>query len=195
MPPLFNPSSGGAASSVTTGGFLPAESNFIGWSFDPADTQAGAGVSAAGALQLVRVKIPASVTVTNIVLHVAAAGVTLTSGQNFAGLYSGAGVLLGAGAVTADQSTAWQSTGVKTMPLTVAQAATGPYVYVGWFANASGSTPSFARASSFSPGLINTGLTAPNLRFATADTGLTTALPGSIGAQTAATSAFWVGLI
>lgn len=193
MAPLFNPSSGGAATTVTTGGFLPPDSGLVGWTFDSCEVQSGTVMPTAGLLTFARIKIPASAAVTNILLHVASAGVTLTAGQCFASLHNGSGALLGAGAVTADQSTNWQSGGLKVMPLTVAQAATGPYVYVCWWFN--GTTgPSISRAVNSSSAILNAGLSAPNFRYGTADTGLTTTPPNNIGTQTGGSTAFWVGL-
>lgn len=147
----------------------------------------------AGLLQLARLHLPYGGSVTNVHLQVTTAGTSLTTGRNFAGLYTAAGVLV---ASTADMTSPWGTggTGEKVMAL-----AGGPYVcaagdyYVGWFANnSSGSNPSFLRQGS-TP-VVNGRLAAPNLRFATADTGLTTALPSTFGTQTAASNGWWAAL-
>lgn len=169
----------------------PGENGLAGWTFDPAVVQAGTIVPTAGRLELARVRASGSL-VTNILLAVTAAGVTLTAGRNLAGLFTDAGALLG---TSVDQSTAWQSTGLITCALTAPQAVTpGAYYRVGFFATGT-TLPTFARASvAVSGAALNPGQSAPTLRFSTADTGLTTALPGTIGAQTAAATAWWLAL-
>lgn len=188
--PLF-----GNPTIVNTGAYLPIDAGFVGWTFDSSDAQSATVMPTAGLLTFTRIKIPAAVSnVTNIVMHIATGGTTLTAGQCFAALYNGSGAIFGAGAITADQSTAWGSGGLKVMPLTVPQAVAGPYVYVGWFANTTGTMPSFTRALNSSTAITNAGLSAPTLRYGTADAGLTTAPPNNIGTQTGGATAWWVGL-
>lgn len=156
---------------------------------DPAlmqNSQAPAG--GAGVLQLVRLHLPVAATITNVCLWVSTGGSGLTSGQCFAGLYTTSGNLLSA---TADQSTAWTSTGLKSMALSSSQALTAGDYYVGFFANGT-TLPSFLRGVGSSAG--NLGLSAANARFATAATGNTTSMPPSAGTLTGASAAFWAGL-
>jgi len=177
---------------VLTSEGLSADHNMVGWTFNPAMIQGGTILPTAGLLHVVRVKITSTV-ITNIVMHVSTAGATLTANRNLAAIFNSAGALLGAGAVTADQSTAWSSTGLKTMPLSVAQAVSGSSVYVGFYANGT-TLPTFSRAGTALAGVSNVGLAAPNFKYATADTGLTTAMPANIGTQTAIATTWWVGL-
>lgn len=75
----------------------------------------------------------------------------------------------------------------------------GPYavdagdLYVGaWYNGTTG--PSIARNGTVNATLTNVGLSAPNLVAASADTGLTTAAPSSLAAQTAVVYEFWWAL-
>jgi hypothetical protein len=171
----------------------PVDHGAIGWTFDPADTQAGTILPTAGRVEVVRIRATAAL-VTNINLHVVTAGGTLTANQCLAALFTDAGVLLSA---TGNQATAWQSTGMKVCALSAAQAVTpGQWYRVGFYANGT-TLPTFARGSSVGAvgsDLINYGLSAPTLRFSTADTGRTTTMPGTLGSQTAAPIAWWAGL-
>ncbi len=164
-----------------------------GWTFDPAQIQGGTLLPTAGLLQVVRIRTLATV-VNNILIYVSIAGSGLTAGQCFAALYNDGGALLGGGAVTADQSTPWASTGLKTMALTVGQGVSQYAWYrVGLWYNGT-TAPTVGRAAVTTGAALNPGMTAPTLRFSTADSGLTTTPPANIGAQTVAGNAWWVGL-
>lgn len=171
----------------------PADHGSLGWSFDPADTQGGTILPTAGRVEVVRVRATGPL-VTNINLHVVTAGATLTANQCLAALYTDGGTLLSA---TGNQATAWQSTGMKVCALSAAQAVTpGQFYRVAFFANGT-TLPTFARGSAVGAvgsDLINYNQAAPTLRFSTADTGRTTTMPGTLGAQTAAPVAWWAGL-
>lgn len=171
----------------------PVDHGLNGWSFDPSAVQGGTILPTAGQLHTARVRAVGSA-VTAIQAYVTVAGATLTSGQCFAALFNDAGALLGAGAVTADQSTAWASTGLKDMALSVAQAVTpGAFYQVGFFFN--GTTgPTLARGSNIAAALINAGIGAAPFRYGTANTGLTTAMPSNITGAAAGGNAWWIGL-
>jgi hypothetical protein len=146
----------------------------------------------AGRLELVRLHLPVSTNVTNVCLGLGVVGSTLTSGQNFAGLWTAAGARVG---VTADQASNWGSgTGIKAMAL-----AGGPFScasgddYVGFWYNGTPS-PSWLRWSGAGGAFFNAGLSAPNFRVCSADTGLTTTGPATLGAQTSASISWWAGL-
>lgn len=145
----------------------------------------------AGRLEGARVRLPVAAPVTNIVLSCQTVGNTLTSGQCFAALWTPAGVLV---AQTADQAASWVSTGVKTMAL-----AGGPFslpagiYYAAWWYNGT-TSPAWLRGPSTGAPTLNLGVSAPNLFWFTADTGLTTTAPSTLGAQTTSASAWWVGL-
>ena len=162
---------------------------FLTWWADPAilgNSQTPA--SGGGALQLVRLHLPVAATVSNVVLYITGAPTGLTSGENFAGLYSSSGTLLSA---TADQTTNWATTGEKPIALVTPQSCAAGDYYVGWFANG-GTLPSFLRGVGNSAG--NVGLSASNARFATGATGLTTSMPSSAGTLTGSSAAFWAAL-
>ena len=169
----------------------PADNGYLTWSYDPIVVSTS-NAAVAGTLYVQRIHLPVAATITNVVLHIATAGVTLTANQNLALLYSAAGARL---ATSVDQSAAWASTGVKVCVLTAPYAAAAGDYYVAYFANASVSLPAFGRCAMTTGGApANAGLTAPNLRAAVADTGLTTAGPANMGAQTASGAPGWVAL-
>lgn len=181
------------ASPSLTGAPQPADQNLISWAFDPAVATGNTG-TASGVLSLVRVPVRDAATVTNVILGVATAGVGLTAAQNFAGLYSPAGTLVGQ---TADQTTAWGSTGMKTTALTAPAAVTPGMWWVGILTNAATSSPAFARAGAGAvTGISSIGLAATAARFGSYGT-TQTALPASLtlASITIATNGtFWAGL-
>jgi hypothetical protein len=180
-------------------GWAAVDHGLIGWNFPNYVGGASQILSLAGTLTVWKVPVDeaalaaAGGQITNVVLAVGSVGVTLTSGQNFAGLWLADGTLV---ALTADQSTPWVSAGVKVMAL-----AGGPYtpvggaqeVYVGaWF---NGSTsPGFVRAGSAPSGLANVGLsTSATFKYATANTGLTTA-GANLTTRSASNNMIWAAV-
>lgn len=171
-------------------GWSPVDQGLLAWTYDPAATQSTSVPSVAGRLEFYRLRLISPASVTNIVQYVNSPGSSLTSGQCFCALFGTTGTLI---AQTADQSTAWGSNGLKTMAL-----AGGPYslasgLYtVGFWYNGT-TSPGWVRGSAISSGVINAGMSSP-FRFGTADTGLTTTAPGTVGAQTAFSFAWWGAL-
>jgi len=184
-----------AAILAAKGASVATDHGLVGWSFDPAGVQAATILPTAGVTHVVRVRAM-SATVTNILMHFTVAGSGLTAGQCYATLHNDAGAILGAGAITADQAAAWASSGLKTMALTTPQGVTaGAFYRVRfWFNGTTG--PTVSRGVNSNTAITNVGLVAPNFRFATADTGVTTpgSAPGNIGTMTGAATAWWVGL-
>jgi hypothetical protein len=168
--------------------FAPADHGLLGWTFDPIIANANGSLAAAGTISTAQIHVPKAVSVTNVLLYVAEAGVLLTSGQCFAALFQ-AGALIG---VSADQASAWQSGGVKTMAL-----AGGPFalaagdIVIAWFANGT-TLPKFSRQAGIA--LVNVGLAAASSRFGTADTGRTTTMPSTLGTIAAASNSWWAGI-
>ena len=170
---------------------LPADRGLIAWTQPPYVLTGGSLLGVAGALHLRRLRRVPACSVTSIVTYVGGAGSALTSGQCFAALYTAAGELI---AQSVDQATAWASQGVKTMTL-----AGGPYTlpggdyYIGvWF---NGTTaPAIARSASYATAMTNVGLSAPNFEAATANTGVTTTAPASLGTQTTSMYEYWFAL-
>jgi len=167
------------------GQFLPADSSWLEWNYDPALIQAASG-AVSGTIQAIRINVRYAMSVTNVILYQHAAGITLTAAQNLAGLYTSAGVQVG---VTADQSGVWNS-GVqvfKTMALTGGPFLIQPGFY--WvLALAVGTTPPtwgkmVSSGFSNTTSNPNTGVTAA--RWATGATAQTT-LPASFTPSTLA---------
>jgi hypothetical protein len=134
--------------------------------------------------------LPVISTATNIIMSISTAGSSLTSGQNFIGLYSPSGTLLSG---TADQTTNWGSSGLKTMALSSQQTNLPPGIYtVAFYGN--GSTLPTLRVGTAGSSWPNAGLATVNSRFGIANTGLTTALPSTVGTITANEFAWWIAL-
>lgn len=179
-------------STVNDPTFTPADHGLITWTQDPATLGADVDTLTAGVLYLMKVKVVNRATVvTNIHVVVGTAGSGLTSNRNFVGLYDSSGTRL---ALSADQTTAFGSTGFKTIALTAAQTlAVGSY----YVAVLTGGTtpPKLLRGHSFSASGLNANLTGGTGRFLTSGTGLT-ALPTSVTLSSASTDfvARWAAL-
>jgi hypothetical protein len=169
------------------------DQGYLSWAFDPVLCTANSGSLTNGTLYLVRVHLPVAASVTNVAMYTTGATVAgLVSGQNFMALYTGAGALV---AATADQTTNFATNGAQVRALVGGPfaLAAGDY-YVGVYCNGT-TNPAFAKVASIASGaLANINLSAPTLRFATANTGLTTAMPATLGGQTALTNAIWAAL-
>ena len=185
-----------AGITAAAAGYVKAsDHNLVGWTYDPTAAQAGTVMPTAGVANVARVRVLSGV-VSNIHFLLTAGGSSLTSGQCFAALYNDAGALVGGGAITADQAANWATGGFKTCALSVAQGVTPNawYRVLWWFNGTTG--PTLARGSNLDAAFLNAGLSAPLLRYSTADTGRTNAasVPANIGSQTGAQTAWWVGL-
>jgi hypothetical protein len=95
--PTADGATGSAGSSLTAAArdhvhprtvWTAADYSYLAMSFDPVIAVTASTPSAAGTVQLIRIHLPATATVTNIVMFVNVNGTGLTSGQNFAALYS-----------------------------------------------------------------------------------------------------------
>lgn len=173
--------------------YRPEDHGLLSWSGDPGAYLSSTTIPTQGKLQMARLKIDGAsaatpVTIGRIWICLGAGGTSLTSGQNFMGLFDVNENLLSA---TADQTTAWGTGGVKNPALTAAQAVTGD-VFVGWYWNGSSTGPAFNRGSSNNG--INIGLAAASSRWAEVVGSLTTALPNPAGTLVAGTSAFFVAV-
>lgn len=186
-------SKGYADTKATASQHGPNNYGYLSWNFAPTGVGSSNSLATAGTLRVTRVTLAADATVTNIHMMAGAPGVSLTSGQNFAALYTAAGALL---STTADQTTAWTVAGANlyTMALGAPQAVAAGDYYVAVFFNGT-SSPTFSRATSTTPGIANGLVSAANsLHATTSDTGRTTTMPATLGTKTASTSAHWVGL-
>lgn len=181
-------------SSGGTGGvgtWSPADQGLISWAYEPEGAIVNT-TNVAGTLYLSQLKVSSAASVTNVCAWINVAGATLTANQCFAGLWRNDGTLV---AITADQSTNWTLTGLRVMAL-----AGGPFAlaagiyYFGFWANGT-TQPTWARVQG-GTGVSNLNTNAPNLRFATANTGLTTAgtAPNPFGAQSTNANVPWAAL-
>lgn len=125
--------------------------------------------------QVVKVWVPATVTLATLTVFVSTAGVTLTAGSNRVGVYTVAGDTATLAAQSADIA-AW-ATGEKAVALSGSVAVAGGsnvFCYLACLASATGTVPAFARGGG--------GLTAGN---AMANIGLTAAAGWRSGALAA----------
>lgn len=184
-------SSAASWATIPNQGPQPSDQNLIAWTYDPVIPGASTAPTG-GQVQLMKVIIRLAATVTNVILHIPTIGNTLTTNENFAGLYGSTGTLLSA---TADQTAAWGSTGLKTMALSAAQAVTAGIYYIGFVANGS-TTPSFARGAGLTSEstLLNVGVTAATARFATSGVSITTLANVTMSGNGLATVGFWGAL-
>jgi hypothetical protein len=171
----------------------PLDYGLLAWNFPLGGT--GTGVLLAspgnGTVRVMRLYNPKSQLITNIHMILSTAGATLTSGQNLAAVYTGAKALVSA---TGDQTTAWQgTTGILTMALTTPTVVAKGYFYVAVVRN--GTTgPTFLASTSTQVGVANGVLSAANSNHASADTGITTTMPSTLGTFAATQPSYWAGV-
>lgn len=170
--------------------FAPTDHGFLAWSLPPSDIAAASAIGIAGQLYVAKLKISAPAMVSSIVTVLGAGGTSLTAGQCKAALYQG-GSLLG---TTVDQAAAWATGGEKVMALAGDPVAVqAGYAHVGVWFQGSGS-PTFFRSQASGTSPLNVGLAAADSRTATANTGITTTAPGTLGAFTAFSMILFMGL-
>lgn len=178
---------------VFPNGYQAADYGLLAMNYDPVSTTgASTALNASGTVHVARLAFRRRLRVTSIVMYVQTAGVTLTSGQSFAGIYNAAGTLLSS---TADQSTTWNSntTPTKTMNLSAAQDCPPGYYDIAFFSVGT-TRPAFLRTGA--DGNTNLGLTGTDLRIATADTGRTTSLPATLGTKVTTNAVgYWVAVV
>lgn len=172
-------------------GHTPLDHELISWTI-PTGALAGATGPTSGTVVMSKIFLRQPAVITNVCYGVGAAGVTLTAGQNFAGLYNNAGIRIG---VTADQSASWLSAGFKQTPLTAPTSllAAGDY-YVALLANAA-TPPTWARGGITTASIANANLTAANGAYTTGPAAQTS-LPASItmASRTLSANPTWVGV-
>lgn len=174
--------------------YQPADNNLLAWAYDPILVTTGTIFAAAGTLYMIKIHSPSAISATNIFLYLQTSGATLTASQCYAGIYQN-GNLLGTSAdLSGSVSPGFASAaGLKTIPIVAGPiaVAAGDF-YIAFYANGT-TLPTLGRAGSF-PTLNNVGLTAGSYRTASANTGLTTALPGTMGTQTSLNVAYWAAV-
>lgn len=169
----------------------PADHGLIAWSLDPATAASSAGVTA-GVLQLLRMWIPRTCTITGMALCAVTAGAGLTDCHT--ALYDGNRSLLGQ---SPNMATLWGATsGVKKGDLTAPISVAAGYVYAAFWLGGWTSAPGWARSGVTTNTAVTTNFNAAGapLRFSTANTGLTATAPATASSLVAAASAFLAGL-
>jgi len=144
------------------------------WTCDPLVCNT-TNLLATGSIYLMAVFVRSAMTISNVIYNVTTVGATLTSAENFIGLYNSSGTRV---ALTADQTTNFQTSGIHTAAFTSSYAATPGMYYIAIVSN--GTTPPTLRASAglSSTLLANAGLSAASYRSAINGTGTT--LPSSL---------------
>lgn len=176
----------------------PVAQGLLGWAYDPVAAADNELITAtAGTLHVTSVYVPEACQIKNILMMLTKKGATLTASQCGLGLFeSGTRKLLSSVAI-AELITAWEGAdkAVVSLPLVVPQSVAAGKVFVGWYYNGT-TAPSFALAlkAANDEAIVNAGKTANASRFATADTGLTTALPNPTAALVADTAAYWAAV-
>jgi hypothetical protein len=151
------PASDLAASVATSlGGIGAADAGYVAWTMDPLYATA-AIATATGNLVFGRAKVGVTGALSTVTIVVTTGGSSLTSA--WLAVWALDGTLLG---VTADQTTAWQSTGTKAVNLATATAsqAAGTVVLVG---------------------MLSTGTTGPTVRGAATAASVNTGLSAAVG--------------
>jgi hypothetical protein len=164
--------------------WIAADSAYLAVSM-PIELASSGSAATSGTVYMNRIQVRETITVTNVVVFINGAGSGLTASECFAGLYAGqtAGgyTALELIAATAEQHTAWATTGPVPAALTG-----GPYVLPPgfyWVAVLSNGTtnPSFARTGSFgAAAVLNAGTGSSSYRSATAGTGQATLPAGPV---------------
>lgn len=140
-----------------------------------------------GTLYLMKLWVPVS-TITSIMVRVNGGGSGMSTAK--AGLYSMAGAKL---AETADVDSQLGSAGQPELVLTAPYAVTVPTLLrVGIYVDGT-TPPSLGRSGA--NGAVNAGLAAATAPWVTADTGLTTTLPSTLGALTLSSTAFGAAVL
>jgi hypothetical protein len=171
---------------------LPSDHGLLGWNFDPTFMiMNGGSSSAVGQIRVAKLKLPKDATITNLLLHLYSAGSGLTSGQCKAALYDSSLALQG---VTADQSSAWATAGVKTMALVTPKVATAGYWFVAYWANGTSRPGVAVPGDNAADAMTNLGLSGNTLNTATSSTTATTTAPSSLAGTLSSMQPFWAGI-
>lgn len=179
----------------------PQDHNLLGWSA-PISTVSGTVSCTTGVQQFVRIKVPRTITITNLLVARADTTPTFTSGANNMAIYDNTGAWLKS---TADMTTQWgNGSGFQVCALTstlVVTGGAGVFVIVGAKTTFSAGTPNWGRSmgsqSATAPVMANAGLTATNSRSFTNGTNTGT-LMQTTGLTLASNNQFgsipWMGL-
>jgi hypothetical protein len=166
----------------------PVDHGLIAWNFAPYNIRSSDKIAlAAGTLSVAKIPVPAG-TISKIGFFVAQAGTVLTAGQNFGALFGPTGTLLSS---TADLTTDFGTSASYLVSLASSQPVAAGYVYAGFFFNGTGTAVALGAGDAPS-GLLNFNLSNATSLWATANTGLTTAMPGTLGPLSSVSDGIWV---
>lgn len=169
--------------------WVPRDNGLIAATLDPVVPNSTTQPTA-GTMQVARLWVDGENPITNILFYIVTGGGGLTANQCKAALFLDDGTWVRS---TGDLSTEFAGTQVRTCALTSAYTPTGPgYVRVGFWWNGT-TAPFFLRGNS-NAGAANMGISAAPYRCATADTGLTTTAPATMGTQTPTNILYLIGL-
>lgn len=168
----------------------PNDQGFVTWTADPG-IRVGATAPTAGVLNLNKVWVRYPVTVSTFYISISTAGSGATSLANcFVGLYNSSGTQVG---FSSDQSTNWQSTGIKSIALTQTGTGTlnlsaGFYWLVQLVGTQSTTNVQFSHTGTLAS-FVNANLSASTFRTGTNGSALS-ALPGSFTPSSNTTTNF-----
>lgn len=162
--------------------FVAADHGYVGWSCDTQLAGSSTAPTAAGVMHLIKVKLPVAATIASVSLRITNTASGLAN--SFVALYDSSGTRR---AVTADQSTPWQTSGAKSISFVSPYAAAAGVYYVGILVGTASVLPTFSRSSNSN--VVNDGLTAAQgfRASAHATTGLS-ATPSSLTLSTQTTA-------
>lgn len=173
-----------------TNEFYPGDSGLNAWSYDPIHIRNNK-LAVSGTLYLVKLWIREdTINILNIFWAVTTPGSGPVTNQNWAGLYSASGALLGSSNIDAKVTAAagLVEGNVGALPNGLAVPGLPNFVRAAFLFNAA--TPPTLGCATTSISLSNIGLEAFAPRYATGGTGLTT-LPSTLGALTASADALF----
>jgi hypothetical protein len=177
------------------GGVNPASVNgFKAWTFDPAFIGSAKQINSVGTMYIARFVATEDASISTVSICVSSAG---TTSSCWAALYSAAGSLLQQSSSSVDTTT----TGLKAFSLASPESITAGTIYYAavWATAGSGQAPSLLATANAVVGgsgqfSSSVGLSSPNFRSATANTGLTSTAPSTIGTMASVDPLIWFGL-
>lgn len=168
----------------------PSDYSYKIWTGDPHNYPNSSLFGEAGRLELIRVKVPEEMEISKTFFGLAVAGLTLTNA--FCAWYQEGKFIV----QSASQIANWESTGRKEAVMTAAKTVKAGFLDVAFWVGTAITLPTFLRSTGAggNPTILNGGLSAENSRYASANTGITTTAPETLGAKTARNISFWAAV-
>lgn len=180
-------------------GAQPDDFGYIDWSFDPQIATSTGTVPTSGLLYVTKFRMRAAKTISNVYMLV---GTTGTTPSNvIGGLYDATGTAISGASASVTPAT-WNAAARQQFALGTPWAgAAGAWYYWAFFVNGA-TSPAVIRTNTSgltitnNPGLSGTsaGTPATAFRASSANSGQTTALPGSLGTLSAVAQTWWVAV-